>query len=299
MKTLKILFALILVVCMTSCYEEYVADYEHSSTGFAIEKPLRTVIADRDMEIFVGASIGGKRKVDMSDWVTFEVMSDYVVPATYELLPDNYYTFSDPNTMRVRKSNLPVADVGIKFTDAFYNDAKALSKHYLLPLRITDSSLDSIYRAETIVAIKFISTFHGTYYIKGKLEELDASDNVVDTKTYNNKDLIKNYTCDLQTTARNILNKPQVSMTNPTVISERIQLTFNIDNNKDKIYNVTIQQGTGGGSITDGSGTYYGNKEQPEIQLNYSFVKGGKNYRVEETLVLRQDPLYDFRVESW
>lgn len=35
--------------------------------------PLRTVIADRDMPIYIGVSIGGKREVDMSDWAKFEI----------------------------------------------------------------------------------------------------------------------------------------------------------------------------------------------------------------------------------
>ena len=35
------------------------------------------------------------------------------------LLPNNYYTLSDPEYFRVRKSNLPVADVRIDFTEAF------------------------------------------------------------------------------------------------------------------------------------------------------------------------------------
>jgi hypothetical protein len=258
---------------------------------------LRTVIADRDMEIFTGVSIGGKREVDMNDWASFEVAPE-LVPSGYYLLPESYYVFSNPNTMRVRKSNLPVADVGIKFTNEFYNDANAVDKYYVLPLRITDSSLDSINTAETVVAIKFISTFHGTYYVKGTIDELDADGNVVATTVYNDKDLIKNITRDVQTISRNVIVKPGVANFNVTA-TEKVQLTIEMDDNKDKIYNVLLGQASGGINITDGSGTYYGNKEKPEIQLNYSFVRGGKNYHVDETMILRQDPLYDLMVETW
>ena len=298
MKTLKIVFALFFAICLTSCYDEFVADYEYSACGFSMEKPLRTTIADRDYKIYIGVSIGGKRAVDMKDWATFEIVSDYVVPAGYQLLPQNYYVLDDPNTFRVRKSNLPVADVGMKFTEDFYNDPKTVGKYYLLPLRITGSSLDSVYRAETVIAFKYISTFHGSYYVKGTMEELNAAGEVIATTVYNDKDLIKNPVRDIQTVGRNVIVRPGLANANPTG-NEKVQLTIETDGNANKTYNVLVGQASGGISITDGSGTYYGNRTQPEIEIKYSFVRGTRRYRVSETMVLRQDPEKDFRVESW
>jgi len=69
--------------------------------------------------------------------------------------------------------------------------------------------------------------------------------------------------------------------------------------NADKTYSIEVTTATGGVTITNGSGTYYGSKINPEMILEYDFAKGGKNYRVKETLILRQDPLYDLRVETW
>ena len=301
MKTLKIVFALFFAVCMTSCFEDYIFDYEHSYVGFSMENPLRTTIADRDYKIYVGVSIGGKRAVDMKDWATFEINPDAVLPTGYQWLPENYYVFDDPNTMRVRKSNLPVADVGMKFTEDFYNDSKAAGNYYALPLRITGSSLDSISGAETVVVFKYISTFHGTYYIKGTMEELDADGNVIEPAVvYNDKDLKNNPTRDVQTIARNVIIRPGVGNANPTG-NERVQLAIEMNDNADKTYNVLVGTASTSGSmvITNGSGTYYGNKEQPEIQINYSFSRGTRNYRVSETMILRQDPEKDFRVEKW
>jgi hypothetical protein len=81
--------------------------------------------------------------------------------------------------------------------------------------------------------------------------------------------------------------------------AEKVQLKIVPDGNPGKTYSVEVGTTQGGITITEGSGTYYGNKANPEIELRYAFSKGGKNYRVEETLILRQDPLYDLRVESW
>ena len=35
------------------------------------------------------------------------------------------------------------------------------------------------------------------------------------------------------------------------------------------------------------------------LDLEYTYEKAGKYYHVVEKLVLRQDPLYDLRVETW
>jgi len=297
MKALKILFVLFFVICMTSCYDNYISDYEYSATGFAIRNPLRTTIADRDMEIYVGVAISGKRAVNMKDWAAFEIIPDSVPPGYY-LLPTNYYTLSDPNTMRVRKSNLPVADVGIKFTEDFYNDTKAIGKYYVLPFKITESSLDSI-RPDadvSIVAIKFISTFHGTYYIKGTMEEYDlATDTVKGITVYNNeKDKI---TRDLTTVSRNVLTRPVAN--SAATSADKLQLTFEMNDSKDRNYNVLLQAASTTFSLINGSATYYGDRDQPEIELSYSYSKNGRYYRVKETMELRQDPLYDLRVETW
>ena len=66
-------YCMMCLLLMTSCYEEYAKDYEYSTTYFASQKPLRTVIADRDMSIKVGVAIGGKREVDTGDWAEFEI----------------------------------------------------------------------------------------------------------------------------------------------------------------------------------------------------------------------------------
>ena len=40
-------------------------------------------------------------------------------------------------------------------------------------------------------------------------------------------------------------------------------------------------------------------KRAPQFDLEYTYEKAGKYYHVVEKLVLRQDPLYDLRVETW
>lgn len=296
MKLLKTISIFILMVCMTSCYDDYVKDYEYSTVGFASKRPLRTVIADRDMEIRVGVSIGGKRSVDMKDWAKFEIVPD-LIPRGYAVMPENYYILEHENLMRVKKDNLPVADVGIKFTEAFYADDAATGSFYAIPIRITESSLDSITVSESVIAIKYISTFHGAYYIKGKIHEIKDGA-TINTTEYSNGDLIKNIVRNVESSDKNTIIREGVANF-PVIGTEKVQLKIERNDNADKTYNVLVQRAIGGINITDGSGTYYGNKEKPEIEVKYSFDKGGKSYRVEETMILRQDPLLELRFEEW
>jgi len=297
-RSLRLFILLLSGISVSSCYDDYVADYDYSTVGFAMTKPYRTVIADRDMEIRVGVSIGGKRAVDMNDWATFKIDSASV-PVGKTLIPRAYFLMSDSTTMKVHKSNLPVADISLTFTDAFYADPLSITGKYVLPLRITGSSLDSVYRDSTIICFKYISTFHGTYYVKGNLYELDVpGGNAIDTINYENKDLIKNITRDISTIDRHTLLRPGLANFTATA-TEKVQLKIVPTDNADKTYSIEVTTATGGVVITNGSGTYYGNKTNPEMALEYDFVKGGKNYRVKETLTLRQDPLYDLRVETW
>ena len=55
MKRLNILWIGLISVLMTACYDDYEKDYDKSSVYFASQKPLRTLVADTDMSIKVGA----------------------------------------------------------------------------------------------------------------------------------------------------------------------------------------------------------------------------------------------------
>ena len=300
MKLTKIIMFLFSLFSLSSCYDDYVDDYAYSITYFSSQKPLRTVIADRNMTIKVGVSIGGKRAVDLSDWAKFEIDSTLLVGTTFTLLPEEYYTLSDSNTFRVSNKNLPIADVVISFTDAFYADSNSANKFYALPFKLTESSLDSInpLLSTSIVAIKYISTFHGAYYLKGTLSELDGTGNVISEVIYKNPDLSKNLSRDIFTVSTNTIQRP--GLANYLVsATEAVRMNVIPNNNADKIYPITIETPAGCLALTNTEGTYDAGKAQPEIHLKYDFTKAGKFYRVEETLVLRQDPLKDLRFEEW
>lgn len=305
MKTINILLFISVLLGITSCYDDYVSDYESPNMGFAVGKPLRTVIAERNMSIYIGVAIGGKREVDMSDWAKFEIDPTLVEGTGKTLLPSNYYILADPEYFRVRKSNLPVADVRIDFTEAFYNDPLCLQEHYVLPFRMTENSLGALREgAETTVAvIKYISNYAGTYYRMGKVTEVDASGVALgDPVSYGDAhDIINCSTVAFKSSAPRIVVCPGVGNEKESVGS----LTLAMDAEK----KVTITGVDGKAVISDASGSYKteGDYEYvanagtraPQFDLEYTYANSGKYYQVVEKLVLRQDPLKDLRVENW
>ena len=274
MKKINILYCVLCVILMSSCYEDYTKDYNYSTAYFASQKPLRTVIADRDMQIRVGVAIGGKREVDMNDWAEFEIDPALLTGTGLEVLPKEYYT--------------------ITFTNAFYEDVACTENHYALPFRVKSSSLDKILEGQdySIVAVKYISTYHGTYYIKGKVSELDASGGIVSTESYGKTDLSKNDTREVSTLAKNVLLRQGIG-NNAIATNEKVKMTFQSD------HKVKVETADGGIEITEGSGTFNDSGENLEISLKYRYTKSGKKYEVEETLIRRQDPLKDLRYEEW
>lgn len=311
MKTTQIIL-LALTTCFASCYEDYTHDYETTNAGFALQTPLRTVISDRDMSIYVGVSLGGKREVDMNDWAKFSLDASLLEGTPLTLLPKEYYTLEDSEIFRVRKSNLPVADVEIKFTDAFYADPLSLTTHYALPFKVTESSMNTIREGAdySIVAIKYISSFSGVYYLQGEVSEIDNNGNIIEgtTVTYKEKDLISNSTLELSTLSKNKLLRPGVANLAKSDIN-RFVLTIDNNGESGADYNIHIEEMEGGVTIIEGNGNYIaqsptytfnnGDKPCPEINLDYIYELADKRYKVKEQLILRRDPLDDLRVESW
>lgn len=281
---------------LVSCYEDYIKDYDYSATYFASQKPLRTVIADRNMTIKAGAAIGGKREVDLNDWVRFEVDPSLLEGTSLTLLPENCYSFSEPGMMRVTRSTIALAEVTVNFTEDFYNLPEAVTTRYALPLRLVDSSLDSILvdKSTSVIAIKYISTYHGTYYVQGVINTLDESGNITESVSYNDTDLSKNITRNVSTLSRDVVCRQGVGNLPTDDAADMVQLAMNPS---DKTVAVTSAEG--GIAITDGHGTFDDSGERLVINLEYSFEKEGVRYSVQETLTRRQDPLNDLRYEEW
>jgi hypothetical protein len=285
---------------MTACYDDYEKDYDKSVVYFASQKPLRTLVSDTDMSIKVGVAIGGKREVHTDDWAIFEIDPSLLDGTGLVLMPENYYQLANPNKMVVSNPNLAIADVKVTFSDDFYNDNAALANYYAIPFRLVDHNQDEVsadvngnLKDYSIVVVKFVSRYHGTYFMKGKVTDLSTQQ----VTEYNNKDLSLNKTCGFVSLGRNKVRRPGFGQTSEN--NESVNLTVNTDGSVD------IEAG-GSVAITNASATLDPAAEslefvgkQPKFTLSYQYTKNGITYQVDEELIRRQNPEADLRFQEW
>ncbi|AWW32697.1 hypothetical protein DN752_22535 [Echinicola strongylocentroti] len=300
----------LLLTGLFSCepYEDYLGDFDYSIVYFGTQKPLRTIVAYDNMEFKVGVALGGKRSNEVDEYADFSVDPSLLDDDTFtegndfELLPADYYSLSNDSRMVIPAGKF-IGDVTVTLDrEAFTSDPKALSTTYALPIRITGSSLDSISSGNydeagnvinppkdyTILVVKYISPYHGTYYHKGTQQELDENGELIEETVYNNDDLSKNGTWALSTVDRTQVMTPALGDN----ISGSMVLNVNESNNE-------VAISTTDDNIVDLVGTATYNADERTFYLDYSFTRNARNFTVQDTLVLRRAPELDLGFEEW
>jgi hypothetical protein len=203
----KILAFIILSIAMVSCYENYIYDFTYTSIYFPYQLDVRTFVVGEGMKIEVGAALGGVRQNTKDRNVSFILDNSLITPAvltrmqvasqpyiknpsipvtTLQLLPANYYTISDANTM-VIKSGQHSGTVTIRpDSAAFLNDSlKTMYSTYALPFSITAADADSIpyLRRTNIVGVRFENMLFGNYWHGGAAKISKANQPTVDSAT--------------------------------------------------------------------------------------------------------------------
>lgn len=286
---------LALGLMFTSCepYEDYTTDFDYTTTYFATQKPLRTIVSYTDMQFKVGVSLGGKRDNNKDEYVNFEIDESLLSTAEgasgFTLLPSSYYELSDSGKMTISKGEF-IGDVTVTLNrELFTDDPLATQNTYALPLKITGATLDSILplKNHTVLVVKYISKYSGVYYHKGTQKEVDDSGAVISETVYNEADLIDNQTWEVTTVDRNSVKTAGIG----AVTNQNFVININESDNT-----VSIDTPSNGITNLEGSGVV---NDDRSISLNYSYTHGGKNYTVEDTLILRQAVELDLRFEEW
>ena len=301
MKILKVISASFLILgLLASCegYEDYVNDYDYTSTYFGSQKPLRTIVADSSMDFEIGAVLAGMRSDDGSHTIDFTIDTSLLslIPSAsqFTLLPESHYIIAHASNFNIQKDHMRT--VKITLTAAFTADTLSLEETYAIPLRITSSSVDSISGSEldtatidskdiTILVVKYISPYHGHYYSRGVQYELDASGNAIDTLTYSKSDLSQNDVVDFSTLAVNRVMTSRIGGN----LSGGLEFTMNADGS------VTVASST----VTIDAGSVSYSTDDQTYTIDITVDKAGTKYKIEEQLILRQDPELDLRFEEW
>lgn len=265
----------ILIVALISCekYDDYIVDYKFSAVYFATQKPLRTIVAYDEMNFKVGVALGGKRANGDNEYAEFVIDEslledeDIVKGNDFLLMPSEYYTLSNDSRMDIPAGEF-IGDITVTLNkEQFTADELSITNTYAIPLRITNTSTDSILsdKVYSILVIKYISEYHGTYYHKGIQTEVDENGDVVEKTLYSDSDLINNATWDIKTVNATTLSTPKAG----TFGNGKLILSVDKTSNK-----VLITSGNNNIEITGQSGTY--NPGDRQFYLDYDFTRNKK-----------------------
>ncbi len=208
----KILFLALTIFSFTSCYDEYVSDYEWTGVYFANQHNVRSVVVGENSSIEVGVMMSGVLRNDQNRLVNYRVNNDLVTNplailgfqthidafvknqftttgvTSLTAMPTDWYTLSNTESFTI-----PVGDhLGkIKVTfdmDKLLNAPKDTKlPYYILPLEITSApSIDSIIslKATSLVGIKYESKLFGNYWHGGVTEVRNPDGSVKTTTSY-------------------------------------------------------------------------------------------------------------------
>lgn len=174
---------------MTSCYEDYVKDYDYSGIYFANQINTRTVVVGEGMKIEVGAVLGGvmantqNRLVDykidntLVNESVLEVMksssSTYIKDAVdgveeLKCMPVDYYSISNDVIVIPKGEHLGKVTVKVDSLK-FVSDPLTLKANYAIPLKIVRADADTVLasKSTTVIGLKYENMLFGNYWHGG------------------------------------------------------------------------------------------------------------------------------------
>ena len=316
-KILSLLAVGVAAMAMVSCENQDTdfPDFDYQTGYFAYQTPIRTLVLgndertnnsiDNEHKVRIYAVAGGTRNgikatlgfvVDESLCNNLEFSDGTpVLP-----MPSDWYT--------IQGDQIPINGlngyVEVQLNDAFFNDHKAITNTYVIPLRLTDeyAGVDSILRGKPLVEnpwrlqssdwsiapkdyvlylVKFISPWSGNYLRRGidVIKENGTTTTNVRHEQYIEYDEVFN----LATTALNTVSYKFDNNCNLLLAfdEETKECTFTTDN---KAYTVT---GTGK-FVEKDPDQVWGEKPRDVIYLHYTVeTPAGKFVETKDTLVAR------------
>ncbi len=186
----KFLAFIVVSIAMVACYPDYITDYDYSGVYFPYQTDVRTFVVGEGMKIEVGVTIGGIIKNTKDRNVSFVLDQTLITPerlvifktaanayikdpvstvTAFSLLPTNYYTISNSNTM-VIKQGQHMGSVVIRPDSAkFLGDPATKMANYVLPFKITAADADTILepRRYAVIGLRYDNMLFGKYWHGG------------------------------------------------------------------------------------------------------------------------------------
>ena len=290
----SILFLASMLVMATSCYEDYVSDFDYSAAYIAYQYNLRTFVLDEGEQFKVTVALSGVMQNDKDRNVTLAlepslldgalaslkntalVSGNYVTQeinaanlTQLTLLPENYYTIEGMDDLCIRKG-MHTAAVTLKATEDMRSDDKVFAPYYAVAFAIKDADVDQLVEGKdfTVIAVKCENRFYGVWSRSGKVVSNGSAD-------YTGRDLADEACYTLTT-----INGETVKANRVAGTSGEMMLTFDGDD---------IEVSSADGKIS-GTGKFDGSKllQNRKLFLNYSVTANdGSVKEVTDTLYFR------------
>jgi hypothetical protein len=324
----KIIAFISAILALASCenIESDYKDYDFQAVYFPFQYPVRTLSLgndnidnslDKQHKFHIGVSIGGLYIENSKDWtvdyvVDNTLVENYLVNGssdTLRVLPASYYTLNPTGNVTIPKGSFSGL-IEVQLTDAFFVDPKAIKGSYVIPLKISATSADSILSGKalpdltipadrhveahwlsqqtpkdyTLFGIKYINPYHGKWLRRCQIIEKNPTNTtVIQTIVIRNTYIERDQIVALNTNSMTEVISNFVGNLFTSKMSLTVAGTA-----------VNIKTVTGAAVAASGSGTYkaggesWGGKPYDALYLNYSYtLANGNNCSVMDTLVFR------------
>ena len=331
----KIIFQIIIISTVFSCQNESwdFPDNEFTTVYFPYQTPVRTLVLgdytydnenDNNLKFLISAHIGGlyeNKENQIVDFIVDQSLTENLVTEnndTLELLPAKFYTLNPEDQIIIPQGQF-YGGVEVQLNESFLNDSLAYMTHYILPVVITNSSLDSILKGKpnvlnpdrripgdwvdlpkdfTLFGIKYINKYHGKYLHRGTSIIKDNNENPYDTIIYRHRYIEQDEIWHLQTTGRDkvtVVGTIRASSGSPGSLMMDIIFKENSDeaivlNNPASSFSIS-----GTAKFVE-NGDVWGDQERNTMYLNYIIKVDSEMHFVKDTLVLRDR---DVRFETF
>jgi len=334
----KIFILIIFIIAAVACENQpwEFPDYDIKAVYFPVQLPVRTLSMgedridnslDKEGKFDIGICIGGMYE-NKNDW-TADYMVDptlvdkayiYAKPQTYSnsekiyALPASYYTLTPSPTVTIPKGKFNGL-IRVQLNDAFFNDTLALSGRYVIPLKLTDTSADSILQGKPIVpnadpriianwnanqspkdwvmfGINYVNPYHGTWLHRGQDIRTNNSTSEVETITFRNSYVEKDALIKLTSTGRK--STTTNGLANLTSGNNSMLLTF--ANDKGTPGDIVITSSPTSTYTVTGTGHYQDIATSNEkltgltmqsMYLSYTYDDGTFTHQIKDSLVFR------------
>lgn len=336
MKRITIYTILAALLLTSGCenQENIFPDYKYQAVYFPIQFPQRTLsLGDNDyidspdddeLLFHIGISISGMYE-NKSDWTVDYVIDNTLADGvawsqgdTILPIPSAYIEYISPKQTVIIPSGSMIGFIEVKLRSSFLQDSMAVKGNYVIPLRITDHSADTVLSGKpaegvenpdrrivsdwvtgmtpkdfTLYGIKYVNNYHGKWFHRGVDYTLDAGNQPVDTTIFHKQYEVENQVWSLVTQSLDVVYTSGAGK--ESSVNDKLSLTFNNGA-------VTVGSVQGSSITATGTGTYIDDDESREhwntyydgtpvyrdaIYLNYTYVKNGTNHHVIDTLVFR------------